>query len=403
MTFPPVLPEQVDVYLRVALLLAAALGFAEAGQRFLHLPRLSGYILAGMLLGPGVLNWVPISVTGDFRPLLLLGLGLLLFELGSRVDLRWLRANPVLILSSLAESALTFVGVYLFLDFFGNAPSVCTSVAAIAVSSSPTVIMRVVAENNSRGQMTQRLLLLAALNTLYGILLLKVGIGLVHLERVESLLDAVAHPLYMACGSFLAAAVVAYLMKFSFSTILKRESERFAAVIAVLLVAISAADGLGLSVPMVLLISGMLLRSRSSRIHVFPEHFGSTGAAVVILLFVLTGVALTPEQIVAGGAMSLGLLAIRGSAKYIGVVWTAGRSGLSPAKAHWLGFALLPMSSLAVLQAYDVAGLYPDLGQSILSVILGAVFTMELVGPILTQTALRRAGETAPDAAAEKN
>lgn len=403
MDFIPPLPSQVDNFARVALLLIAAVSLAELGQRWCRLPRLSGYVLAGIVLGPGVLAWAPLSISGDLRPLMLLGLGLLLFELGSKVDLRWLADNRSLLISSLAEAGLTFVGVYSFLAWAGMLTATCVTVAAIAVSTSPTVVMRIVAENNARGQMTQRLLLLTALNCLYAILLLKVGLAFVHYNQNPDPWPAIAHPLYVTSGSLLLAVLVALAMRFSQSTVLRRDSERFAVVLAVLLLSATAADRFGLSVPMVLLCGGMILRYRSKRLLLFPEHFGSAGALLVILLFVLTGLALDPAQIAAGGLLSLGLLLIRGGAKYLGARWSAGRGGLAPHKANWLGVALLPMSSLAVLQAYDVSALYRDFGDEVVAIILGAVVVMELLGPILTQLALRRAGEASPAPGPEKN
>ena len=59
----------------------------------------------------------------------------------------------------MAEAGLTFAGVYLFLAWNGFVSATSITVAAIAVSTSPTVVMRVVSENNARGQLTQRLLL----------------------------------------------------------------------------------------------------------------------------------------------------------------------------------------------------------------------------------------------------
>lgn len=397
MNMLPSLPFDIDAFGRVALLLIAAIASAEACERWLRLPRLIGYVLAGLLLGPAVLGWVPPSITGDLRPLVLLGLGLLLFELGSRVDLRWLRHNPMLIVSSLFESGLTFAATYLFLAWFDLTVATRMAVAAIAVSTSPAVVMRIVAENNARGQMTERLMLMTALNSLYAILLLKISVGMVHLDRNAGLLQAITHPAYIAFGSFLLAAAMAYGMHLARFSHLKRESERFTLVLAVVLLGTTLADRLGLSVPMALLCGGMILRSLSQRLHLFPEHFGAAGALLVIILFTLTGVALDPRQVVAGGLMSIGLLLIRGLAKYFGAYLSAGYGGLVPNKAVWLGVALLPMSSLAVLQAHDVAGLYPDFGDEILAIVLGAVLIMELLGPVATQFALRRSGEAMPD------
>ena len=77
------------------------------------------------------------------------------------------------------------------------------------------------------------------------------------------------------------------------------------------------------------------------------------------------------------------------------------RSAVRGASALHAAVALLPMSSLAVLQAYDVSGLYPAFGEEIDAIVLGAVAVMELAGPILTQLAVRRAGEASPVAQRE--
>jgi Kef-type K+ transport system membrane component KefB len=402
MNLPLGLPFEIGVFGRVALLLIAAIAAAQICDRWLRLPRLVGYVLAGLLLGPSMLAWVPSSITGDLRPLVLLGLGLLLFELGSRVDLRWLRHNPMLIVSSLIESGVTFVATYLFLEWFDLATATRVAVAAIAVSTSPSVVMRIVAENNARGQMTERLMLMTALNSLYAILLLKISVGVVHLDRNAGLLQAIGHPVYMAAGSLLLGAALAYGMHLARFAQLTRESERFTLVIAVVLLGTTLADRLGLSVPMALLCGGMLLRSLSQRLHLFPEHFGTAGALLVIILFTLTGVALDPRHVLAGGMMSLGLLLIRGLAKYLGAYVSAGYGGLAPKKAAWLALALLPMSSLAVLQAHEVAGLYADFGDDIVAIVLGAVLIMELLGPVATQVALRRSGEATPGSGAKE-
>ena len=58
-------------------------------------------------------------------------LGLLLFELGSRLDLRWIRRNPWLILSSIAEATLTFAFVLPVLLFLNVPLMVATVLAAI--------------------------------------------------------------------------------------------------------------------------------------------------------------------------------------------------------------------------------------------------------------------------------
>jgi len=61
-----------------------------------------------------------------------------------------------------------------------------------------------------------------------------------------------------------------------------------------------------------------------------------------------------------------------------------------------LAIALLPMSGLAVGMVRDTSALFPVFGQQLGGILLAAVALSELVGPLATQFALRRAGEAHP-------
>ena len=105
----PVWPMQGNELMRlaVALLLAAVCG--EAVARSVRLPRVTGYSLAGLLMGPTLLGWFGPEDLDQVRIAIDLALALLLFELGVRLDVRWFRANPWVLVSSVAEAGLAFV------------------------------------------------------------------------------------------------------------------------------------------------------------------------------------------------------------------------------------------------------------------------------------------------------
>jgi len=394
MDFLPALPLDLGFYGRLAALLAAAVTLAELGERTLRLPRITGYLLAGMLLGPAVLGWIPPSDAGALRPLAMLGLGLLLFELGSRVNLGWLRNNPMLLVTSLVESSITFATVYGLLTLLEVPLALRVTVAAIAVPTGPAVVMRIVADSRARGQVTERLLMLTGLNTIYGVLLLTFAYVLLHLEGTRDVATAIAHPLYVACGSLLLATGVAVCTGWALRYRLRRENERFVLVLAIVLISAALGNAFKLSTPLALLLGGMLLRSFSQRLHIFPEHMGTAGAVVVVMLFALVGATLDPQHLLAGGALGLGILVVRALSKAVSASLVSLPGGLPTRKATALGLALLPISNLSLLQAYDVAALYPRLGGQLLTMIVSTVVVMELLGPIATQFALRRAGET---------
>ena len=85
----------LDFSTRFAVLLVAGIVVAELVRRTLHLPRATGYLLCGALIGP---SWLGFVTPDDVAPLHVVGemaLGLVVFELGSRVDLDWLRRNQI--------------------------------------------------------------------------------------------------------------------------------------------------------------------------------------------------------------------------------------------------------------------------------------------------------------------
>ena len=97
MTWSDYLPEwplEVSPALWLALTLVIAVLVGEVLVRQLRLPRIVGYIGIGVLLGPGGLGLIPELPEAEWRLVVDLALGILLFELGSKVNLRWLRANP---------------------------------------------------------------------------------------------------------------------------------------------------------------------------------------------------------------------------------------------------------------------------------------------------------------------
>ncbi|MBQ0132337.1 MAG: cation:proton antiporter, partial [Comamonas sp.] len=98
--------------LQWSLLLAVASLVGYLCQRHLQLPKVVGYALVGTLaglLGMGSALW---PLQGPVLFLLELGVSMVLFECGARITLRWFRHNPMVLVQSLAEAALTYLAVF---------------------------------------------------------------------------------------------------------------------------------------------------------------------------------------------------------------------------------------------------------------------------------------------------
>jgi Kef-type K+ transport system membrane component KefB len=164
---PPIL------LLGLALLIGAVMG---EGAARLKLPRLLGYWVTGIACyavlvqilsdAPGNLSIKPHDLVRENRQLFELALGFVLVELGRRLQLQWLLKNRALFATTLLESLATFAAVAGILYWWGYDGWTCLLIAAVFISTSPVVIAAVVAQSRAEGQISERAMHLAAVNTI---------------------------------------------------------------------------------------------------------------------------------------------------------------------------------------------------------------------------------------------
>ena len=370
-------------------LLAALLG--EVVWRLLRWPRMLGYGIVGTVLalaGVGASGHEPalrLAIDG--------ALALLLFEAGARLNLRWLARNPWLMASSVAEAALAGVAVWLVLRSFAIAPDVAAPLAIIAAAASPAVLLRVVGELHAAGQVTERLLALATLNTLYAVLAMKLFSAGLLLSDPGTWLEALSPVLFSFCGSILLGAALGEGLALIARRLDLREENAMVLLLAAVLLALVAAKTLQLSALLVPLLAGIWLRNRSERPWVWPRHFGSAGGVLVLVMFVAVGSAWRLDSLVASIGIAAALVLARAVAKSLAVLVLARPSGLGIGQSLCLGAALLPMSGTAWVLGLDYAARHPAAGAQLMPVLLAALALLELAAPLVVMASLRAAGE----------
>jgi Kef-type K+ transport system membrane component KefB len=120
LVFLPPFPDQADPLALFSLLLVSGLIIGEILHRSLHLPRIVGYVLSGTLFGPSLLGWITVESLAISRPLADTSLGLLMMEIGRRLDLRWLRGNPALLRTAAFEALLSFFAIFPMLACYSD-------------------------------------------------------------------------------------------------------------------------------------------------------------------------------------------------------------------------------------------------------------------------------------------
>jgi Kef-type K+ transport system membrane component KefB len=160
--------------------------------------------------------------------------------------------------------------------------------------------------------------------------------------------------------------------------------------------AIVAARAVGVSTLLMPLLAGLLLRNTSERPWVWPRHFGTSGGALVLMLFVIVGSTWTPQLLVAGGFAALALLATRFLAKTAAIVALSRWSGTSLRQGLALSIMMTPLSATALVMLNELMRAEPDLARGAAPIILAGIAVLELIGPIAVQAALRLAGDLPP-------
>lgn len=391
--FLPEWPPRLGGVAWIAVMLVLAVAAGEAASRWLRLPRLIGYVAAGVALGPQGVGFVDRAVLGELRLFLDLALGIVLYELGSRVDLAWLRRNPWLAATSVAESALAFGAVLALLILLDVAPPVAAVVAAIAAGTSPAVVTTIARELRARGQVTDRLLLLTALDSVYVFLAVAMLYAWVGLEYRGNWLAMLLHPAYLIAGSLALAAGGAALVAAARRTLPGRSDADVVIALAAIVLTVTVADALDLPVVLALLALGALTRTFDHDRAVPPATFGPVEALAVVVLFAFTGAMLEFHVAPLAAVAGLGIVAARAAGKAIGVFVFARPSGLALRKASLLAVALTPMSGLALVMAEQASVAYPELAPGLALTLLAAIAVLEIAGPLATRFALSRAGE----------
>lgn len=397
--FLPTLPLTLSYPLLFGALLVAGMLGGEVARR-LRLPRVIGYVLVGFAIAPvaAAMNLGPLL--DEARIFVDIALGLVLFDLGRRLDVSWLKRDWTLSATAVGESALTFGAVFAALVYFGFDPVRAGLAAAIAMATSPAVVLLVAQDARAEGQVTERAFTLVALNSLLASVLVTILLSTVHYEVRLDLDTAVLHPLYLFAGSLALGGAMASLAR-ALARRLDRSPElHFTLVAGLVVAAVGLAQTAKVSVILALLAFGMFSRGVEHRHDLMAVDLGRASRLFYVVLFVITGASLPLSAFESAGWAAAAFVAARAAAKFAGVLLFAPLGGVRVRQALALGATLLPMSSLALLLQHDVVRLYPEFGQSLAAVLLASVVVMEIAGPLAVQWGLRFAGETPPETGA---
>ena len=389
--------------------------------RLLHLPAVTGYLVAGLLLGPyflGALN-IPGFGFNTLEQVSMLSiisqtaLGFIAFAMGNEFRLCQLRtigsrAIIIGILQAVITTALVDVVLLLLHLFFPGVISVpcAITLGAIAAATAPAATMMVVKQYKADGPMTRLLMLVVALDDAVGLLLFSVSFGIASAisSGAVSVLAVIVEPiveivLSVALGSLM--GLLLHWVERFFHSRSKRMSLSVAFVM--LTVGLSTLEfqigpvHCGFSLLLVCMMTGTIFCNVCTTSEELMERVDGWTMPLNILFFVISGAELDLQVLSQPVTLLVGVIYI--IARSMGKYWGANLSCRitrepKPIVDH-LGITLLPQAGVALGMALTAATL-PD-GALARNVVLFAVLVYELVGPALTKRSLLAVGEIKPE------
>jgi Kef-type K+ transport system membrane component KefB len=147
-----------------------------------------------------------------------------------------------------------------------------------------------------------------------------------------------------------------------------------------------------------LLVLGVCARNLDRHHRLIDVDFGRSAQVFFVVLFVLTGATLRPDQFGAIAWIGLAFVIARLLGKMVALYALAWPAHISMRQAGTLGLALTPIAGLAIGMTQPIYDVSPEFGARLAAIVASGVAILHVLGPIATRFALVRAQEGEPGA-----
>ena len=414
----------METLLSIAIALCAGL-LVSRFVKPLKLPAVTGYLIAGILIGPYCLGKLGVQglgfpTNGDVKALSLfndVALGFIAFAIGNEFRLSQLRhtgkqATVIGIFQALTATLmvdLVLIGLHIFV--LGDSMSLADAIVLGAIATAPAATLMVVRQYKAKGELTDLLLPIVALDDAVGLIVFAISFGVAkainygHYDMTSILVEPLLEIVLSILLGFVMGSIFSAAEKY-FKSNSKRLSLSITFVILTVALSMMEFEVGGVKIGFSSLLVCMMLGTVFCNVCDFSaEIMDKTDrwtAPLYILFFVLSGAELELNVFSSTSVVLIGAAYIlaRAFGKWAGASISAKFMKCPPKVQKWLGITLLPQAGVALGMSVTVAQTLGADGAMVRNIVLFGVLIYELVGPALTRIALTEAGDIQPKAEA---
>lgn len=365
--------------------------------RVFKLPNVSGYLVAGLFLGPSFLHFIRSNDIESFTIINELALGAIAFCIGNEFVIKdMLKLGKTIEIITLAEVigaiSIVFVVMYYLL---GQPFAFSIVIAAMSAATAPAATLLVIRQYKAKGPLTKTVLPVVALDDVFGIIAFGIAMSLAKLsfgQQQFSIIQMFTGPMIEIGGSCILGLFLGVLL-----VLITKKTKGRDELQAVSLMAIGIATGvskiLGLSPLLTCIVMGTTITNmKKNSLKVF-DSLNDFTAPVYLLFFTLAGASLDLKILASVGVVGVAYVLARAGGKIIGAWGGANALKCDPMVTKYLGFALLPQGGISIGLLVLVRQQLPEYAVAIGTIIMFSVLIYEVSGPIFAKIALEKAGE----------
>ena len=373
------------------------------------LPKILGYLAAGLIFGPPGLGTLRADVVDALEPVSALAVALIAFLAGAELQWAEIRARGVPVLKMLsAELLIAFVGLattlYLlhgFLPFLAEAPTrevVAFAVlfASVAIVHSPAVTLALLTETGARGPVARTTLGIVLVADIAVVLFFSASLALT--RAIAPPAGGAAPPFWFVLwevggavlvGAALGAGIALYLR------FVQRELFIFAIIVAFF--GAEIAHLVHVETLLMLVTAGFVAENAGGgRGEALRHAMERAAAPVFVVFFALAGAHIVPRAVMEFWPLVLPLVLVRIAGIWGGIQLGARWAGVPAAESRLVWMGLVSQAGVAIGLASVVAAVYPERGEQLRTLFLALIAVNESLGAVLFRRALVRSGEYTP-------
>lgn len=388
--------DNLDVILKLGIVLVVGI-LGEKVARRLALPDVTGYLVAGLFIGPSLFNIISPEDATSFAVVNEVALAAIAFSIGSEFlmkEMKKLGKNIVIISTAQVIGALLAVFTMMYW-VFGQEFVFSLVIASMSVATAPAATIMVIRQYKTYGPLTKTILPVVAIDDAMGIMIFGIAMSVAHIYiggSDQSFAHMISQPFIEIFGSlilgFIIGVVLTYTAKKS-----KSKEQLLVQALAGIALSIGLANLLELSALLTCMMLGATLVNLMRKSKRIFDSINQFTPPVYLLFFTLAGASLDIKVLAKVGLLGIGYIIARATGKIIGATIGARAVKADPMVQKYLGFTLLPQGGISIGLAIIVAKQLPQYSEAIITVIMFSVFVFEISGPIFAKMALKKAGE----------